>query len=77
MLKYNIDLYSFTGNICNMKLESNTLIFNAYSAQRKPTAATSLYSKSIQTNARLIGLLFQRAKNEIRAESVSLIVMKC
>lgn len=42
MLKYNIDLYSFPGNICNMKLEYNTLIFNAYSVQRKATAVTSL-----------------------------------
>lgn len=71
MLKYNIDLYSFTGNICNMRLGSNTLIFNAYSVQRKPTAVTSLYSKSIQTNARLIGWLFQQTKNEITAESKS------
>lgn len=63
MLKYNIDLYSFTGNICNMKLGYNTLIFNAYSVQRKATAVTSLYSKSIhQTNARLIGLLFHGLK---------------
>lgn len=63
MLKYNIDLYSFTGNNCNMNLGYNTLIFNVYSVQKKSTAITILYLKSIhQRNARLICLLFQNPK---------------